>query len=390
MKVTFGHSDFFVRNGYHRGDACDPLKGSVRNMENAKLKIERGEANLLYLSGRIDMLTSPLLRRELQDAEPGAEPLILDFSDVDYISSSGLRELLIAVKRLGREGLPLRNVSPEVEEIIKTAGFSELLDYTPAEAERDVRNMSFRDLLEYQARERGDSPIVKSCGVEYTWADIDRGASAVASELRDLGVRSRTHVALCGTNSVNWILTFYAIQKLGAIAVLLNPQLTAREIADLSRLGDITHFCFGDMPSVSDEGQFIRQITDPDSSLLRTVFDVRDSVDLMGRPLKAPAEAGRVMPDDVCVMIFTSGSTGTPKGVLLSAYNLLNSSYYCVDNLRMTEDDRLCAILPMFHVFGLTAVLLASALSGASLIFPQSVKPDELMRVIHEIGRAHV
>ena len=48
----------------------------------------------------------------------------------------------------------------------------------------------------------------------------------------------------------------------------------------------------------------------------------------------------------------------------------------------MTGDDRMCAILPMFHIFGLTAALLASAISGASLILPQSVKSDELLRVI--------
>ncbi|MCR5346880.1 MAG: fatty acid--CoA ligase family protein [Fretibacterium sp.] len=89
-----------------------------------------------------------------------------------------------------------------------------------------------------------------------------------------------------------------------------------------------------------------------------------------------------IMSDDVCVMIFTSGSTGTPKGVLLSAFNLFNSSNYCVENIHMTEDDKMCTILPLFHIFGLTAALLASIISGASLVLPRSVKPDELMSVI--------
>ena len=81
-------------------------------------------------------------------------------------------------------------------------------------------------------------------------------------------------------------------------------------------------------------------------------------------------------------MIFTSGSTGTPKVVLLSAYNLLNSANYCVANLLMNADDKMCAILPFFHIFGLTAALLASAISSSSMILPQSVKPDELLKVI--------
>ncbi len=70
---------------------------------------------------------------------------------------------------------------------------------------------------------------------------------------RKKNVCKGSHVAICGANSINWILTFFAVQKLGAIAVLVNFNLCAREIAALINYTDITHFCYGEMFASLDE-----------------------------------------------------------------------------------------------------------------------------------------
>lgn len=131
---------------------------------------------------------------------------------------------------------------------IHLSGRSELLNYSAADSQKDTSSMSFRDLLAYNVLHFPDKPVLKSRGTVYTWADIDLGASVIASELYALGVKKRTHAAICGTNSVNWILTFWAVQKLGAVAVLVNPALTAEEIIKLAHTGDIEFFCYGKMP----------------------------------------------------------------------------------------------------------------------------------------------
>ena len=352
-------------------------------MEGLIVTTVHNDLHTLFLSGRIDTLTSSDLRQALANLESGGdgtEPIVLDFSEVSYISSSGLRELLVAAKKLGENRLLLDNVQPEVEEVLKVTGFSDIFKYRAKDAAREIQNMSFKEILEYKAREYADRIFVKSGGVEYTWRDVERGASAIASELHSLGAGQGSHVAVCGANSANWILTFFAVQKLGAVAVLLNPQLTAEEISTISRLGDITHFCLGNIQS-KDREQFSAQIKDPEKSRIKAVLDIGDGVNFLKKPLNEYPDV-RVMPDDVCLMIFTSGSTGTPKGVLLSAFNLFNSSNYCVKNLHMNENDKMCAILPLFHIFGLTSVLLACVISGASLVLPRSVKPDDLMSTI--------
>ena len=122
-------------------------------------------------------------------------------------------------------------------------------------------------------------------------------------------------MALCGANSVNWILTFFAIQKIGAVAVLLNSQLTSEEITVFSKRGDITHFCLGNTP-IRNRKQFSKEILDPERSQIKAVLDVGDEIDFLKKPV---TEFPDVVPmsDDICVIIFTSGSTATPKGVQL-------------------------------------------------------------------------
>lgn len=262
----------------------------------------------------------------------------------------------------------------------ESTGFSADLKYGGWSENYNIRNMTIKAMIECRVRECPERVFMKSGGTEYEWRDIDRGSSAIAGELYALGVRSGTHVALCGSNSVNWILTFFAIQKIGAVAVLLHPHLTPEEIYHLAKIGDFDHFCLGNT-SVRDRKQFLAQIIDPEKSQIKTVLDIGDEVNFLKRPVTVCPDV-RTVSEDICAIIFTSGSTGTPKGVLLSAFYLLNSSDYCVQNLKMNADDRMCAILPFFHIFGLTAVLLSSIICGSLLILPRGVRPDELMRVL--------
>ena len=146
----------------------------------------------------------------------------------------------------------------------ESTGFSADLKYGGWSENYNIRNMTIKAMIECRVRECPERVFMKSGGSEYEWRDIDRGSSAIAGELYALGVRSGTHVALCGSNSVNWILTFFAIQKIGAVAVLLNPHLTPEEIYHLAKIGDFDHFCLGNA-SVRDRKQFLAQIIDPEN-----------------------------------------------------------------------------------------------------------------------------
>lgn len=94
------------------------------------LKIDKklGEKSLLTLHGAIDTSTSPVFESAIKGALNNGNDITLDFADVSYVSSAGLRVLLIARKAIPEDGLlKLINVSPEVKEVLDLTGFSEIL-----------------------------------------------------------------------------------------------------------------------------------------------------------------------------------------------------------------------------------------------------------------------
>ena len=149
-------------------------------------------------------------------------------------------------------------------------GFTDLLEIGRPDTAADYSEMSFGAFLAYKAENNGDKAILQYAGKKYTWADVDSASSVIAEELYKLGVRKGAHVALCGTNSANWVFAFYAIQKLGAIGMLLNPQLTEAEIVKFSNIGDIKYFCYGETPSIPDMSAKERYITE--NSGMRSSF----------------------------------------------------------------------------------------------------------------------
>lgn len=91
-------------------------------------KKSEGEKLTLTLSDRLDTNTSPALEAELKHSVDGVKELIFDFSDVEYISSAGLRILLAAQKVMNRQGsMKLTGVSADVMEVFEITGFSDIL-----------------------------------------------------------------------------------------------------------------------------------------------------------------------------------------------------------------------------------------------------------------------
>ncbi len=90
--------------------------------------ISDGEKLTIEISGRLDTNTSPKLEAELKQSINGVKELIFDFSEVEYISSAGLRVLLAAQKVMNRQGsMKLTGVRPEINEIFEITGFSDIL-----------------------------------------------------------------------------------------------------------------------------------------------------------------------------------------------------------------------------------------------------------------------
>ena len=347
-----------------------------------------GSKGIIEISGRIDTDTVGGLHEELMALNYNEiDSLALDFTDVQYISSAGLRELLTLKKRMKDRPLVIENISSDVEEIFNITGFSSFLQYTVKDYNVDYTQMSFKEFLAQKVKLNAEKIILEDCNVPYTWEEIDKCSQIIAADLSMQGVKRGTHVGICGTNSANWILTFFAIQKLGAISILLNSNLGVSEIKVLSKAGDITHFCYGNLPRMDDEKSFLAGVTGEDS-MIEYVYDIRNSVSFKERLPEYDNLMGlfntKVETDDASVMIFTSGSTGVPKGVLLSAYNILKASAVNNANLHLDHTDRVCLILPLFHIFGMVAGFIANFVTESTVFIPDGKRTGDLIKIIDE------
>lgn len=87
-----------------------------------------GTALNVAIYGRVDTTTAPALEKELKENFDNCDSLVLDFAEVEYISSAGLRVLLSAQKVMGKKGgMKLINVSNDINEIFEVTGFSDIL-----------------------------------------------------------------------------------------------------------------------------------------------------------------------------------------------------------------------------------------------------------------------
>ena len=91
-------------------------------------KNQVGDNLTMEIIGRLDAATAPQLEKELNNSLTGIKSLILDFSQLEYIASAGLRVLLVAQKRMNKQGtMSIKNVTEEVKEVLDMTGFINFL-----------------------------------------------------------------------------------------------------------------------------------------------------------------------------------------------------------------------------------------------------------------------
>lgn len=343
-----------------------------------------GESVRVSIAGRIDTTTSPQLRGEIAAIPDTVKKIVFDFSDVSYISSSGIRELFICKKKF--PDITIENVSPSVFEVLNLTGCDEIFSINVAtDNVSTYMEMSFKNFLKSKTTHSADKIFIVDEHTSYTWAEIEICSTIIAEDLSKLGVTSGSRVGICSINSANWILTFFAIQKLEAIAVLINFNLHISEIVTTLKIGDVDFLCYGDLPEMTDEQKFLADIRSADSPV-KNFYSIRAAIDFKTR--RAEYEtllykfANFDEADAPCTMIFTSGSTGKPKGVILSAYNILNAANVNYIDQTLCPEDRTCIILPFFHIFGLVAGIFANALADSTIFIPPNIRTNTLLNLI--------
>lgn len=200
-----------------------------------------------------------------------------------------------------------------------------------------------------------------------TYAELDRETDSLAAAFAAQGVRAGDRVGILAGASVEWVLVYLSIVKLGAIATALNYRETPdRLIAMMQSVG--VSLLFTDTGSRAALSGF--------SSLPEIIELSRAALDDLAGRHRRPNAFANVQPTDGNVILFTGGTTGVSKGVLLSHANLFWNVINEVLDTRMTEWDTTLLGTALHHSAALNTWLLPHLYLGGTAVILREFTPD--------------
>ena len=245
----------------------------------------------------------------------------------------------------------------------------------------------------------GERDALISCHqrVRYTYSELHREAERIACGLLALGVEPGDRVGIWSPNCAEWLIAQYALAKVGAITVNINPAYRLRELeyalqqSGVSVLIAARRFRDGDYVAMLNE-------LAPKLPSLRTVVYLgpdREQGGITWHDLAVQGESvaesrlrereSALQFDDSINIQYTSGTTGAPKGATLSHHSILNNGFFVGERLRYTTNDRICLPVPFYHCFGCVLGSLAALTHGSAIVLPaESFDAEACLRAVQE------
>jgi malonyl-CoA/methylmalonyl-CoA synthetase len=219
---------------------------------------------------------------------------------------------------------------------------------------------------------------------EVSFRDLEEDSNRIANSFLEMGITQGDRVILYLDKSLIFLVAYLALQKIGAIAVPLNPGFKESEMDYLLRDSKACLVLCGAVQETT-----VRAV-DPEARILAVDTESPyQELDLFRAASEKDPGTG-LRPEDPAIIIYTSGTTGTPKGAVLTHGNLVHDAKNIIDIWEITESDVLCHALPLFHVHGLCFALHTAFMTGSRVVmldrFSAHRVVDHLTR--KEIGRA--
>ncbi|MGH7324455.1 MAG: class I adenylate-forming enzyme family protein [Candidatus Rokuibacteriota bacterium] len=245
--------------------------------------------------------------------------------------------------------------------------------------------ISYGEMLARPVALLPDREAVVFAGRSLTFRELEGLVNAFAHGLRGLGIGRGDRVALFMTNRPEYIVSFFALARLGAVPSPMNPSYQEREVG--YQLADAQAVAVIVQQSLAPLVQAARREV-PRIKHVVTVgpgatvgSDAVRFADLVAAAPATPLPAGDIQPDDLLVLPYSSGTTGLPKGVLLSHQAFVCNNLQFIAASRITVDDRFLLFLPLYHIYGL--MLMGGGVhAGARLVLMERFDPAQCCRLV--------
>ncbi len=244
-------------------------------------------------------------------------------------------------------------------------------------------------------------------GKKLTYNELKRLSDSFAVSLRKLGLKKGEKVALLLPNFPGFVIAYYGILKAGGVVVPLNPLYTAHELEFhftdsgaktvitipmfAEKVAKLTHttalnrvifaYIADFLPFPLSFAQKLRENPSVKRAKKEGKGEFLNMKDMIDEPTEGfkPAE---VDPDELAILIYSGGTTGVAKGIMLSHYAVVANAHMIATWGHLNENERMLAVLPFFHGYGMNVTMNAALLSGMSIVMLPKFSATEMAKTI--------
>ncbi|MCF7810581.1 AMP-binding protein [bacterium] len=243
--------------------------------------------------------------------------------------------------------------------------------------------MNINHLFEQVAAEHSKVVAIRFSGTEITYSTLLEAVRRLARGLYKLGVRRGDRVAVMLPNLPQFPIAYYAILRLGAVAVPINMMYKGGEVSSL--LEDSEAKVLIAWRGVWDEiSRSISVLSSLKSIILLGDLLPESTINLSkliaeSHPM---ADITDTDDDDPAVVQYTAGLSGTFKGAELTHGNISSNMKACSEIMRVTDRDSLLSVLPFFHPMGQTLLMNLTFCNGAVMELHTKFDPEKVLETV--------
>ncbi|HLI05131.1 MAG TPA: AMP-binding protein [Ktedonobacteraceae bacterium] len=272
--------------------------------------------------------------------------------------------------------------------------------YTSGTSDVPLLGLTIGDMFDQTVAKYPDHPalISRHQNIRLTYQELQDQVNQCAKGLMQLGLKKGERLGIWSPTRAEWCITQFATSKIGVILVNINPAYRLHEleyalkqsgcsaivIAPEFKSSNYTEMLYALAPELndSDPGKLNAARLPDLKTVIRMGSEKKpgmftwDELMAIGNEREAVSDeqlAGRQRDqefDDPINIQYTSGTTGFPKGATLSHHNILNDGYFVARFQNLTDKDRLCIPVPLYHCFGMVMGNLGCITTGAAMVYP--------------------
>ncbi|MGD9286554.1 MAG: class I adenylate-forming enzyme family protein [Desulfobacterales bacterium] len=253
-------------------------------------------------------------------------------------------------------------------------------------------SVSVGQVLEKGAAQVPGKIAVIDGAIRKTYSELNSMANALAVSLTEIGLKKGDRAAVYMPNSIEFMVAFYALQKLGVIVAWVNPiyrKTEAQFILNNSEARAV--FVFGEWDGRNHHDDILNFRNELPN--LEFIFPVGESknkgtysfYDLINKGLKKTLASVDIDPKhDLSMLLYTSGTTGQPKGAMITHHAAVRAGWEYSAGIKACAEDIFIGFLPMSHSYGCGAILIQPILLQATVVLMDKFEVEKAFQLIEQ------